>query len=304
MKYVISGITGWLGHAALHVLTSERGVSSSDIVGIGRKRGDIPCGDGQSVKILDWDQAAESIREPSVFLHFAFLTRDKINTLGVEDFIRGNREIIKSATNLISAVRPTHVISVSSGAVYQNPDLGTLANDILLNPYGVLKLEEEVALNSISSSVGASCVISRLWSLSGQDVQNTSPFALYDFIVEALTHKTISIRADHKVFRSYVDARELISLLLAVSETGKSLTFDTGGKVIEIGDLAALIAESFPGTEILDSERSENPLEDRYYSRNTIYDELCNKYLGRAPLSIASQIQNSIAGIKSRLELN
>ena len=298
MKYVISGIGGWLGHAAVHVLKHQRGVSSLDIIGIGREAGDIRIGEGDPIKVLSWAQASTMTTKSVTFLHFAFSTRDKINSLGMQEYVRSNREIIQNATGFITAVKPIRVILASSGAVYEKTGNQEFATDIVKNPYGVLKLEEELEVSQVCKSVGATCVISRVWSLSGQDLQNTKPFVLANFILDAMKYGQISIKSDFRVFRRYVDARELLLLMLTIAESKTSCNFDSGGPLVEIRDLAQEVAHQLPGeVKIVNPVLSETKSDDRYYSLSDTYEVLCQKYLGTNSLSLPQQVQNTIAGL-------
>ncbi|MBC7463014.1 MAG: NAD(P)-dependent oxidoreductase [Actinobacteria bacterium] len=294
---MISGVKGWLGHAAVHVLTEQRGVSSQDIIGIGRITEQVLIGDKNSIRVVTWNEAEEFTGEVT-FLHFAFSTRDKIESLGYDEFVNRNREIIRSASRFITLVKPRRVILASSGAVYDNADTQELTTDIVENPYGVLKLEEEVELSQAAKSVAATCVITRLWSLSGQDLQNSQPFALADFILSARKTKQIVIHSDFRVFRRYVDARELMLLMLIIAEADASITFDSGGPLVEIRKLAKEVARQFPEEiEIHEAILNELKVEDRYYSRLNTYEELCQKYLGIKPLALNRQVKNTIDGL-------
>lgn len=298
MHYVISGIHGWLGHAAVNVLKKDRDVTSENILGINRTSGEVLIGPGNPIKVATWDEATALASGPITFLHFAFLTRDKIDSFGQDEFTRMNRELIRAASQFIHETRPISVISASSGAVYENSETQELTTDLKRNPYGVLKLEEEAAIALACKDVGATRVIVRLWNLSGQDIQNTPPFVIANFILDALSRSEICIESDFRVFRRYVDARELILLMLTIAESDTTLLFESGGPLVEIRDLAREIALQLPKEITINDPRILNQERDnRYYSRSDQYEELCRKYLQHEPLSITGQVKNTIHGL-------
>jgi hypothetical protein len=75
-----------------------------------------------------------------------------------------------------------------------------LVDDLSNNPYGTLKVKEEKALKLSTEQCGSSLTITRLWNLSGKDIQNTTPFALSNFILDALAYSKINIQSKNLVF--------------------------------------------------------------------------------------------------------
>lgn len=298
MTYLISGISGWLGRASVHVLMEKFDVKAREIVGIGREREKISIGHGESITVLTWDDVLISDIKPKAFLHFAFVTKDKLSALGLEQFVDSNRSIIQSVQRVIRALKPECVLTVSSGAVYKNFGSSDLHISLKEEPYGFLKLEEENAIIASSREIGAAHVINRLFNLSGADVQNTEPFVLANFILSALSDKRIVIKSDFEVFRRYIDARELLELLLVIANRNESIVFDSGGPLIEIRSLAEIIARKIDGhVRIDDPGISPRKNASRYYSTNNTYDEFCLDLLTKPPTGIDQQVQNTISGL-------
>lgn len=298
MKYIISGAAGWMGRATLHVLINQLGVEPSLIVGIGTKRSEIELKDGKSIPVKRWSDLPEKQSDLDIFFHYAFITRDKLNQISLNNYIRENKKITAEAIDLIRKYKPKHVVSVSSGAVYSGFGSTTMVDDLFNNPYGTLKLEEEKALLSVTEEYGSSLTVARLWNLSGEDIQNVYPFALSNFILDALNYSKITIRSESLVFRRYVDARQLAILLYHLAQQNRTIIFDTGGPLIELRDLAKEIANQIGKIEIIAPQTRHDLDPDRYYSESYIFELLCSEILNTEPLGMSDQVQATIAGLK------
>ena len=83
--------------------------------------------------------------------------------------------------------------------------------------------------------------VCRVWSVSGPHVQHPSNYALSDFILQAQDTGRVLVSSPSRVIRSYASVDDVLALALA-SLSGGSGQFDTGGAVIEVGDLAHEVA--------------------------------------------------------------
>jgi nucleoside-diphosphate-sugar epimerase len=291
MRYAITGASGWLGRATIATLL-ESGIDPIQIHCFSSKRKMIQVEDREFIsypihELLDCDKI-------DTFVHLAFLTRDKVNNSDLSLYSRVNREITGLACDFIKTIKPRSVISISSGAVYDAPKFTRLADSLEFNPYGFLKIEEEKRLEQACVDSHANLVINRLWGLSGQDIQNTQPYALADFIHKAKMNKDIDIKSRNRVWRRYVDARELMALCLEVANRGDNAIFNSGGPLIEIGELAKLVVQSLGSTSKITrdiADVSDNP--NTYYPQDQSYEELLWKYLKKSPLPLKYQILNT-----------
>ena len=154
-----------------------------------------------------------------------------------------------------------------------------------------MKIEEEKRLTDACLASDSNLIINRLWGLSGQDIQNRIPYALADFIHRAKTDSVIEVISSHKVWRRYVDARELMALCLAIAASGNNATFNSGGPLVEIGDLAQLVVETLnSNSKVTRNMAVESGKEDIYYPKDHSYHDLLRKYQEKDPLGLKYQI--------------
>jgi nucleoside-diphosphate-sugar epimerase len=296
---VISGIRGWLGNSAVNVLVDEFSINPKEIVGIGSQKNIEKIG-SNSYEVRRWEDFTAGIKDVQLFLHFGFLTRDKVAKLPFEEYLSKNREITNQALNFIRNNSPKAVINVSSGAVFDAPTFTKLTNDIKHNPYGFLKLEEERRLQEICKEKNIGIVINRLWGLSGSDVKNREPYALYEFIKKAKENEVIKIQSKNLVFRRYVNDRQLMRLLLKLGFASESHLFDSGGPLIEVEDLARLVVRTL-NSESNISKRDIDPqvIKDEYFSKNSKFEEIFALNMSETLLSLEEQIILSASGAKN-----
>jgi nucleoside-diphosphate-sugar epimerase len=244
--FVITGASGWFGKTTLNLLweilgaekfyQKVRAFSSKDgIISIENKF-TLPT---QSLeKILD-------LQSIDYLFHYAFLTRDRVNEMDIQSYIDTNMSI----TNLIiSRLRKWHikgVFSTSSGAVYnQDKSLVDYDKSLLENPYGSLKLKEEMLLTETCKELGISCLILRVFSVMGAFMTKPTAYAVGDFTYQAITHQHIKIISERPVWRSYTSVQDLVCLGLAYLTSSPRLLplcIDTCGHIVEMQDIALQI---------------------------------------------------------------
>jgi hypothetical protein len=143
-------------------------------------------------------------------------------------------------------------------------------------------------------------VINRLWGLSGSDVKNIEPYALYEFIKKAQENSTIEIQSKNLVFRRYVNDRQLMRLLLKLGLASESHLFDSGGPLIEVEDLARLVVRTLNSKSNI-SKRNIDPqvVKDEYYPKNSKFEEIFALNMSETLLSLEEQIILSASGAKN-----
>jgi nucleoside-diphosphate-sugar epimerase len=174
-----------------------------------------------------------------LFLHFAYLTRDKVSTQNLDDYISGNRHISSTVMHAMRHIGCAGLFMPSSGAVYTKDRM--IDADMQANPYGVLKYEDEVAFSKLANELNCTAVIPRVFNLAGPFINKTEHYAISSMIRAVLSNQSISIRAAHAVVRSYTHVGDIISLALALmmNKNIKQHIFDTAGeKNVELSELA------------------------------------------------------------------
>ena len=125
-------------------------------------------------------------------------------------------------------------------------------------------------------------------------------YAISDLIYSAMTLREMKIDSPHKVWRRYVDAGEFLYVLYKLSLTEPSLIFDSGGSVIEIGELARLISDELGGIPITRPNLDSTVVDD-YYPQSDLFDN----YARGLSVSLANlnfQVSRTVAGHRSQLE--
>ena len=108
----------------------------------------------------------------------------------------------------------------------------------------------------------------------------------------------IRIRSGHPVYRRYVLAEELLAVGIAQGNVG-SATIDSGGELVEMGQLAELVVEVIrPGARIVrDEMKAVKP--DAYHSDGEDWISRCSR-MGFESESLARQIEITARGLLAR----
>ncbi len=242
-----------------------------------------------------WDEREVADFAPTVVLDCAFLTRDRVAELSLDEYISANRTLTDRLLHATRLPGVRLVLTVSSGAAVYPKD--ALTAPIEDNPYGYLKREAEIRMNEAAAETDAVPVVVRAWSISGAHVQKPEGYALGSMIRDAAAG-SIRIMARRPVFRRFVLAEELLAIGLAEGGVGPA-TVDSGGELVEMAELAARVASVIrPDTVISRGEvKPGNP--DRYHSDGQDWEMRCRKW-DLASLPLDRQIEITARGVLGR----
>lgn len=267
-RFAVTGASGWLGRTTLELLASALGPKRfrERVTGFASAPRTMTLQDGTEAHLQPLTQLVNVVPAPTHILHYAYLTRDRVTAVGVPEYVRANMAITATVVDAIERFHPLGVFTTSSGAVYR-PDR-SFVSDVTADPYGALKHLEELAVRRAAADVGARSAVVRIFSLAGAYMTKPELYALGDLILQALAGGTMKVRARGRVHRSFCAASDVVSLGLACvlrGSAGNDVVFDSGGDVVEVGELAQYIRQTLgcAGTEI---ERHLDPDagEDRY----------------------------------------
>ena len=240
LDFLVVGGSGWIGRAILDVLASTLGRPAFEqrvrVLGSRTRRFEIAP--GWEVDCLALERWRELQPRRALLFHNGFLTREKVAQMPPETYIGVNRAISDHVADLCAAWEPQALFLPSSGAAYAVD--GTLEEDLAINPYGALKVEDERRFSGLLGG-RAAYVAPRIFGLSGEYINKTTSYALADLILQLHRAKQITLRATGPVYRSYVYVGDLIALSLEImlDEDRPHETFDTAGaEVAEVGELA------------------------------------------------------------------
>lgn len=273
----VTGATGWFGAIALDLLYEALGDEApARVVGYAGSERELVVSDGRTVRVRPLADLVWQDPPPTTLLHLAFLTRDKVAALGLGAYVSRNIAISSTVLGAIAKHRPRHVVAMSSGAVHSWR--GDRVGDLNADPYGALKYLEELALRAATRDVGGVCVIPRVYSAAGARMKRPGLYALGSMISMAMAGGPIEVRATGPVFRSYCGIEEVLAIALWAALSGREGVFDTCGTVLEMGQLARLVAEVH-GLEPDDIERTWDPAlpAERYVGDGQLMEELATE---------------------------
>lgn len=301
---VVTGAGGWLGLATLEMLAQTLGADfDRRVIPFASGARTVILRSGRSVRLHDL-HALETMSvngAAPVIAHYAFLTREKVKTFGAPDYIRINRDLTLFVADQARRLGATGVFSTSSGAVYRRD--GSLETDIVENPYGVLKLEEEEAFARLRRENGARAAICRVFSVAGPYLNKE--YAIGSLIQAALFDEQIQVRARQKVYRSFAHVADIVSVGFSIM-LGASATpdrpYDTAGdEAVEVGELAERVRLRLgcPTKPIVREQLIETMDEDRYVGDFGDFASLAAAAgVSLAPLD--EQITDTAAYLKAR----
>lgn len=279
-RVLILGYSGWFGSSASELLNR----TGAQILGC-NSRGLKMISDGPKNIYGSMLQGCKEF-EPNIVIDSAFLTREKIQVLGTETYISINKTLINQALEISELKSVERFIGISSGAA-RGP-LSSTPTAILEDPYGALKSEYENLLTTSDSRVKEGSVLLRAWSMSGPHVRNPELFAFFDLIKQSKT-RSMKIDSNAHVYRRYSDAEDLVAVGLA-STTG-GFAVDSGGELVEIGELARTIREVLGSTAEIHREVTSSE-DDHYYSDGDSWNEGASR-VGLSPKTLREQISYS-----------
>lgn len=290
----VTGATGWFGAVALDLLYSALGdQADTQVVGYASARRSVVLSDGRSVTVRPLADLLTQDPPPTVLLHFAFLTREKVAALGVDPYTSQNVAITATVLGAIERHQPRQVVTLSSGAVY-SPS-GELAADLPADPYGTLKHLDELAIRAATRQAGGVCVIPRVFSVAGPRMTKPDLYALGSLIAMAAAGGPVEVRSRGAVYRSYCGVDEVVALALWAALTGREATFDTCGTVVEVGDLARLVAQvhGLPG-DVVRRDWDPDVVADRYVGDGAAMRQLADE-AGLALQSLPDLVRDTSA---------
>jgi nucleoside-diphosphate-sugar epimerase len=240
---VLTGASGWFGRTALYEYEQQYGpealrsdviacASTNRSVDIGSPYGPVQC---VSLDVLD------DIGDAAGLIHLAFLTRERVTSLGVDHYIDQNRAITARVAGFITRNPGIPIITTSSGAaaVFDGAEV-----DLAGDPYAALKQEDELLWRR--SGAERMAIVFRVYAASGRFIKDPNLFALGDFLCSALAGDRIVIRSERPVIRSYVHIGTMMRLFWAMLAAPCGVGFRKVDAVLHdlsLVELAVLISE-------------------------------------------------------------
>lgn len=287
-RVLVTGASGWFGRTTcalldglqLPVLLTASTAKAIEVA-------------GSTFRCEPWDWAAIAEFGPTVVIDCAFLTRDRVADMDLAGYVAANEALTGNMLDASALSSVARVVTISSGAaVYPGDALEGTVED---NPYGYLKRRAEEDLAALALERGISSTVARAWSVSGAFVQKPRSYALSDMLAQAVDG-AIRIRAGHLVYRRYCSVEDLLAVALASARGGATKVVDSGGPLVEMGDLAEVVARTVGTNARISREPMTDDPSDDYYSNDAGWVEACSA-AGFTPAALDAQVATAYAGL-------
>lgn len=294
-RIVVIGASGWIGRTAIEALYGALGPEAfrERVICFGSSARTLSLVNGEPVPQAPLANLGNLSAWPSLVLHLAFLTKDKVGGMPEVDYLANNQLISNTVAAALEQIGADRLFVASSGAAaFANN--ASAAPDLRL--YGRLKkADEDRFAEWADAASGRRAAIGRLYAVSGPFINKPETYALSDFILAALAGRPVQVHAPNAVYRSYVAVREVLSVVFALllGEANNSrMRFDTGGEALEMGALAAEVVRVLGGR----AERAKptGDRENRYVGDHRRWLELLTA-LGLQHMPIELQIAETAA---------
>jgi len=294
-RIAITGATGWLGRVTIDLLRDALGAD-----GLRRRVSAYAsrAREEAGVRVRPLSELGAGDAAHDVILHYAFLTRERVDEQGLDGYVADNLEITLHVLRALAAGGVRGLFYTSSGAVY-GPD-GRPETDLRANPYGALKHIDELAFAAACRASGAGCAVARVFNVSGPHMVKPRLFALGDLVLCAQAGEPLVVRARNPVRRSFVAAADVAALGLSLALAGDDACFDTAGeRVVEMGELAEVVRAEVGG-DTLAIERDYDPHgpAHEYVGRAGEMRALADRY-GVRMAALEQQIRDTADGLRT-----
>lgn len=287
-QVVIYGANGWMGRSALDFISSGAPkIKKEKILLIGSKTGILKINNSK-FEVFDPNTGFTSIRKNAIFFNAAFLRREFLQKITPFEYIKKNEEIIALAKSAIKNKNLFSFINLSSGAAR---DLDQDSKPKVTDEYSKLKRQLESEYSQGCIQYETPIVNCRIFNLSGKYLNEFENLALSSFIKQARNHNRIKVNSP-STKRTFIDATSLAGTLLTVANQGESASFDSGGILVTMLELAQNVVKVIGNNQctILAGRDESSDYIGKYNEFNFLAESL-----GQSPLGIEDQILNTLA---------
>ncbi len=293
-RILVSGASGWLGKNLIElILDLNNGEIPESVLLTANSSRRIEVSHNRQVEVIKWNREAIQEFAPTTFINLAFLTRDRLLTIPVDQYIQTNLSIIDNAIWALSLPSISRVLSTSSGVASAISNVG----DFQIDPYGKLKKYEELVLSEKADALKKKLLILRVWTVSGKYIKPGDLLIIQSIISAALANKDFEIESKSLTYRTYIHTYEMFGLALVGILNGETGIINSGGIKVEIAELAqrifSLLNAKARVIQVLDRKESI----EQYVSISPELNKVAVKF--KIPImDLDSQILNTAESIR------
>ncbi|MFZ9470076.1 MAG: NAD-dependent epimerase/dehydratase family protein [Rickettsiales bacterium] len=237
IKYLITGSSGWIAKSFLAKLKLLYSDDFENIVLPLSSKNHNLCLNKNLIKTFKYNHNFDQNFEYHL-IHLGYPSKNVILELGAENFENQcikNREFIEYFCN---NYKVKSLIFSSSGTVYTQTD-----------QYAKNKIFDEEYLQNLAKKHNLNLLITRIFNIGGPYVNKPENFALYNFLLQARSHKNIRIEAKNDIYRSFVHLENLSDFFYCWlndhNKNSHEILDICTDKSIELKDLAKKIIKIF-----------------------------------------------------------
>jgi nucleoside-diphosphate-sugar epimerase len=240
-RFVVTGVSGWVGRAVTARLAAGLGADWREQVSLfGSRQGELDFGPSGGAQIRALQSMTGEDTAGAYVFHFAFLGKERLDDLGISDFVRQNCSIDDAVLSAFRQGRPKRAFVSSSGAAADALDRSKR------NGYGLCKLLQEDRFLEWTAGSG-DVFIGRIYNISGPFINKLQSYALSSCIIQALHSAKIELSASRLTYRSYIHIYDVIDIIFRTLTDRMAMPASPvdlcGGEVVEIGELASRIGD-------------------------------------------------------------
>ena len=237
-RVVITGAPGWVGRVAASTFAGD----GAELVLATRSSRSIMVGNAAYDVCRVQELEALPRVDQTLVIHAGFPTQDQVEVMGGGAYVAAITELRATMLEVISRHGPLDLIYLSSGAATSVEHGVEVAERTQV--YGQAKLDDEAAYAEAIARTGGRLCLVRAFALSGPYMTKPEAYALGSMIMQAEATGRIEVRATRPVRRSYMAIDDMLRIAIhAVGEleSGDSVTFETAGEIVEMGELASRV---------------------------------------------------------------
>ena len=289
-RILITGATGWVGRETISLLQGTFGDEFDRRVILAGSRDSRIVVNGLTHHVRKLFDISSEEHFDAV-IHLAFLTQEKAKILGAKEFARLNKGISDFVYNLSYRSNVGQILVASSGAA--DPKVLSAFKDPAKRVYGELKGESEELFAQLRNHGHAKVEICRIWSISGSHFLTPTKYALGNFIEQAKATGNIHLANSAAVKRAYIDAGEMMGVLLLDLLKGPGQLISSGGFETTLQDLARLVLDEInPSGEVFLPKETHDHEEDIYTPDVKPFNALALEF-GLALSDLSEQIRTT-----------